>query len=146
MGEKKAANETVGMRPCLDQEGREGEVLDWREEGRPSTGQEAREVQEVVDRGLRDEKGRSSDTHEWCNNRTKIWHEITWLGIDSSPRRGRSAQKSAKIGQGGSRFPTTQDHPWEDQHQRAFMTSFTAFAANTLLSDAGISAPMSLIA
>ena len=107
MGEKKAANETIGMRPCLDQEGREVEVLDWREEGRPSTGQEAREVQEVVDRGLRDEKGRSSDTHEGCNNRTKIWHETTWLGIDFSPRRGRSAQKSAKIGQGGSRFPTT---------------------------------------
>ena len=52
------------MHPCLDQEGRGGEVLDWREEGRPSTGQEAREVQEAVDTGLRDEEGRSSDTHE----------------------------------------------------------------------------------
>ena len=146
-GDKKAANEIAGMRPCLDQEGRGGEVLDWREEGRPSTGQEAREVQEVVDRGLRDEEGRSSDTHEECNNKTRIWHEIAWLGIDdSSPKRGRSAQKSAKIDQGGSRFPTTQDQPWEDQHQRAFMTSFTAFAASILLSDAGISVPMSLIA
>ena len=121
-------------------------MLDWREEGRLSIEQEAREVQEVVDRGLRDEEGRSSDTHEECNNKTRIWHEIAWLGIDSSPRRGRSAQKSAKIDQGSSRFPATQDQLWEDQHQRAFMTSFTAFAANILLSDAGISAPMSLIA
>ena len=54
-GENKVANENVGMRLCSDQEGRGGEVLDWREEGRPSTGQEAREVQEVVNRGLRDE-------------------------------------------------------------------------------------------
>ena len=52
------------MRPCLDQEEPGGEVLDWREEGRPSTGHEAREVQEAVDTGLRDEEGGSSDTHE----------------------------------------------------------------------------------
>lgn len=62
--DKKAANENAGMHPCLDQEGQGAEVLDWREEGRPSTGQEAREVQEAVDTGLRDEEGRSSDTHE----------------------------------------------------------------------------------
>lgn len=54
------------MRPCSDREGREGEVLDWLEEGRLSTGQEARGVQEGVERGLRDEQGRSSDIHgEW---------------------------------------------------------------------------------
>ena len=52
------------MHPCLDQEERGGEVLDWREEGRLSIEQEAREVQEVADRGLRDGEGRSSDTHE----------------------------------------------------------------------------------
>ena len=63
-GGKKAAHENAGMRPCLDQEEQGGEVLDWREEGRPSTGQEVREVQEAVDTGLRDEEGRSSDTHE----------------------------------------------------------------------------------
>ena len=65
----KVANEKVGMRLCLDQEGRGGEVLDWREEGRPSTGQEGREVQEVVDRGLRDEEGRRSDTHKESNKK-----------------------------------------------------------------------------
>ena len=121
-------------------------MLDWREEGRPSTGQEAREVQEVVDRGLLDEKGRSADMHEDYSNRTRIRHEIAWLSIDSSPKRGRSARKGAKFDQGGSRFPTTQDQPWKDQRQRAFMAFFTAFAANIFLSDAGISAPMSLIA
>ena len=52
------------MHPCLDQEGPGGEVLDWLEEGRRSTGQEAREVQEVVDSGIRDEEGRLCDTHE----------------------------------------------------------------------------------
>ena len=112
-GETKVANGTAGMRPCSDQEGRGGEGLVWREEGRPSTGQEAREVQEVVDRGLRDEEGRSSDRHEECNNKTRIWHDIAWLGTNSFPKRGRSAQKSAKIDQGGFRFPTIQEQTWK---------------------------------
>ena len=86
-------------------------------------------------------KGRRSDTHKECNNKTSIWHELACLGIDSSPSRERSAQ--------APRLVSISKNPrsiWEDQHQRAFMTSFTAFAANILLSDAGISTPMSLIA
>ena len=43
-------------------------------------------------------KGRRSDTHKECNNKTRIRHELACLGIDSSPSRERSAQKSAKIG------------------------------------------------
>lgn len=57
------AYEIAGTPPCSDREGREGEVLDWREEGRLSIGQGARGVQEVVERGLRDEDGRSSNTN-----------------------------------------------------------------------------------
>ena len=45
------------MHPCSDREGREEEVLDWREEGRLSTGQEARGVQEVVEMGCEMRKG-----------------------------------------------------------------------------------------
>ena len=41
----------LGMRPCSDRGGREEEVLDWREEGRLSIGQEARGVQEGVEMG-----------------------------------------------------------------------------------------------
>ena len=47
------------MRPCSDQGGREGEVLAWREEGQPLTEQEARGVQEVVERVLRDREKES---------------------------------------------------------------------------------------
>ena len=54
------AHDISGMRLCSDREGREGEVLDWREEGRLSIGQEVRGVQEGVESGLRDEEGRSS--------------------------------------------------------------------------------------
>ena len=54
------AHDISGMRLCSDREEREGEVLDWREEGRLSIGQEVRGVQEGVERGLRDEEGRSS--------------------------------------------------------------------------------------
>lgn len=53
----------AGMRPCSDRGEQEGEALDWRGEGRLSTGQEARGVQEVVDEGLSDEEGRSRDAH-----------------------------------------------------------------------------------
>lgn len=38
-------------------------MLDWQEEGRPSIGQEARGVQEVVERGLRNEEKSSSKTY-----------------------------------------------------------------------------------
>ena len=48
---KREANEIAGMHPCSDHEGREGEVLDWREEEQLLIGQEAREVQEAVERG-----------------------------------------------------------------------------------------------
>ena len=47
-------NEISGMRPCSDRGGREGEVLDWREEGRLSIGQEVRGVQEEVEREVRE--------------------------------------------------------------------------------------------
>ena len=40
------------MRLCLDREERGEEVLDWREEGPLSIGQEARGVREGVERGL----------------------------------------------------------------------------------------------
>lgn len=86
---RREANDIAGMRPCSDREGREGEVLGWREEGRLSIGQEARGVQEVAERGLRDEEGRSSDTHGEWHKTFAIRHEIAGLGIDSSSRRGR---------------------------------------------------------
>ena len=38
-------------------------MLDWQEAGRPSIGQEARGVQEVVERGLRNEEESSSKTY-----------------------------------------------------------------------------------
>ena len=50
----------AGMHPCSDRGGRGGEVLDWQEAGRPSIGQEAKGVQEVVERRLRNEKKSSS--------------------------------------------------------------------------------------
>ena len=49
---RRETKEMAGMHPCLDREGREGEVLDWREEGPLSIGQEAREVQEGVEGDL----------------------------------------------------------------------------------------------
>lgn len=69
---KREANEIAGTPPCSDREGREGEVLDWREEGRLSIGQGVRGVQEVVERGLRDEEGRSSTANG--ESPRKIWN------------------------------------------------------------------------
>ncbi len=72
----KEANKVAGMRPCSDREGRGVEVLDWQEEGRLSIGQEASGVQEVVERALRDEKGRSSDAYREWDNRFRICHKL----------------------------------------------------------------------
>lgn len=71
-----------GMRPCSDRGGREGEVLDWREEGQPLTGQEARGVQEVVERALR----QSSDTYgKWHKSLRTV---ARWQGWASNPLLG----------------------------------------------------------
>ena len=58
-------NAILGMRPCSDRGGREGEVLDWREEGRLSIGQEVKGVQEVVELGLREGCEMRKEVHRY---------------------------------------------------------------------------------
>ena len=47
-------------------------MLDWREEGRLSIGQGVRGVQEVVERDMRDEEGRSSTADG--ESPRKVWN------------------------------------------------------------------------
>lgn len=68
-------------------------MLDWQEEERPSIGQEAKGVQEVVERGLRDEEGSSPNTHREWHPKFGICHIIAGLGIDSYSRRGCGRSK-----------------------------------------------------
>ena len=58
-------NAMLGMRPCSDRGEREGEVLDWREEGRLSIGQEVKGVQEVVELGVREGCEMRKEVHRY---------------------------------------------------------------------------------
>ena len=90
-------------------------MLDWREEGQLSIGQEARGVQGAVDRGLRDEQGGSSDNCENWDNKFGSRHDVARLRITSYNRRGRRAQNSANMDEGDIRYPRTKDQYWKDQ-------------------------------
>ena len=94
---KREANEITEMRPCSDQEGREGEVLDWREEGRLSIGQEAREVREAVERGREMRKGcRPIPIDDRIRSLGSVIRLQSWASTPL-PRGGVDAQKNAKM-------------------------------------------------
>ena len=85
-------------------------MLDWQEAGRPSIGLEARGVQEVVERRLRnEEKSSSKNLERMTSTNLGICHKFAGWGMASSSGGRVDTQQGAKMYQSDHICPGIKD-------------------------------------